>query len=283
MKEIFVPSAGESAEGFRPGWWFVLRNGKLLVVNKPGPVPVPFISGPVELGIHSIAGVQFLGKLRDFPCYTVEAGEGFSVPENMSLVGLRRLFTEYGEVFFRIAGTASQLVTWNRTHKFCGACGALNEQSSTERAKICPRCGLLQFPRISPAVIVAIIKGEKLLLARGAKFRKTGMFSVLAGFVEVGETLEECVAREIREEVGIEVGNIRYFASQPWPFPHSLMVGFTAEHRSGRITEDRVEILEAAWFTADNLPEIPQKPSIARQLIDRFVETHLKSPASLSS
>jgi NAD+ diphosphatase len=191
---------------------------------------------------------------------------------------LRRLFTEYGELFFRIAGTGSQLLTWDRTHKFCGACGALNTESTVERAKVCPSCGLVQYPRISPAVIVAIVKGDRILLARGARFRNTEMFSVLAGYVESGETLEECVQREVREEVGIEVGNIAYFSSQQWPFPHSLMVGFTAEHRAGGIREDGVEILEAGWFTADNLPRIPEKPSIARRLIDWFVDSRRSAP-----
>jgi NAD+ diphosphatase len=227
----------------------------------------------LDMNLDAREGGQFLGRLDGTPCYAVEVGDGFSAPEGMEFVNLRRLFAEYGELFFRIAGIASELVTWDRTHRFCGACGTLNEESTVERAKVCPKCGLMQFPRISPAIIVAIVKGDRILLARGARFRNTDMFSVLAGYVESGETLEECVEREVREEVGIEIGNINYFASQPWPFPHSLMVGFTAEHRAGEIVEDREEILEAGWFTADKLPKIPEKPSIARRLIDWFVES----------
>ncbi|HDR15610.1 MAG TPA: NAD(+) diphosphatase [Desulfobacteraceae bacterium] len=275
MKTVFEPSSVPSTEFQGFGWWFVLKNGKLLVCRNTEPLPVPFVSRPDELGLEAGARVQFLGSLDGSPCYSVEAGDLFSIPDGMTFVGLRRLFAEYGEDFFRIAGIASQLVTWDRTHRFCGACGALNEQSSFERAKICPSCGLLQFPRISPAVIVAIVKEDRILLARGARFRKTGMFSVLAGYVECGETLEECIEREVAEEVGIEVCNIEYFASQQWPFPHSLMIGFTAEYRSGEIKEDRVEILEAGWFSADNLPEIPEKVSIARRLIDWFVESRI--------
>ena len=129
------------------------------------------------------------------------------------------------------------------------------------------------FPRLAPAVIVAVTKGDKILLAHSSEWRGK-LYSVLAGFVEPGETFEECVEREIMEEVGIKVKNIRYFGSRPWPFPHSLMVGFTAEYESGEITIDQVEITDAQWFTSDNLPLVPGKISIARQLIDWFVETN---------
>jgi len=273
IKPVFEASPTPSRESPRSGWWFVFKSGKLLVTRDAEPLPVPFVSDPNDRDLGVGEDVQFLGRLDGAPCYAAEAGERFPVPEGMEFMGLRHLFADYGELFFRIAGIGSQLLTWDRTHRFCGACGALNEESSVERAKICPKCGLLQFPRISPAVIVAIVRGDRILLGRGARFRNTEMFSVLAGYVESGETLEECVQREVREEVGIEVGNIKYFASQQWPFPHSLMIGFTAEYRAGEITVDGIEILEAGWFTADNLPEIPGKPSIARLLIDWFVES----------
>ena len=129
----------------------------------------------------------------------------------------------------------------------------------------------MNFPRLSPAVIMAVERGDKLLLARSAHF-PTGLYSVLAGFVEPGETIEECVVREVREEVGITVGKVRYVASQPWPFPNSLMLGFSAEYLAGEIQPDPVEIAEAGWFSADALPSIPGRISIARRLIDRFVE-----------
>jgi NAD+ diphosphatase len=143
--------------------------------------------------------------------------------------------------------------------------------SQTERAKECPKCGLLHFPRLAPAIIVLVERGNELLLARSRHFMP-GMYSVLAGFVEPGESLEEAVVREVREEVGISVKDIKYFGSQPWPFPHSLMVGFTATYGCGEITIDDTEIEDAGWFTADKLPRIPGKISIARKLIDWFVE-----------
>jgi len=162
-------------------------------------------------------------------------------------------------------------VDWDRTHQFCGRCGAPMEAKATERAKLCPRCGLHHFPRLAPAVIVLVERGHALLLARSRHFTQ-GMYSVIAGFVEPGETLEEAVVREVREETGISIRDIKYFGSQPWPFPHSLMIGFTAAYESGEIVLEDSEIEDAGWFTRDNLPPLPGKISIARRLIDGFLE-----------
>jgi NAD+ diphosphatase len=195
----------------------------------------------------------------------------------MRFVGLRQLFGLLGDGFFRVGGYASQIVEWNQTHQYCGRCGAESVDDPEDRAKRCPRCGLKSFPRIAPAVIVAVTRGERILLARARRFPVT-LYSVLAGFVEPGETLEECVAREVGEETGVEVDDLRYFGSQPWPFPHSLMIAFTAAWAGGEIRVDEREILDAGWFAADALPPIPDKVSIARRLIDRFVETRGRDP-----
>ena len=136
-----------------------------------------------------------------------------------------------------------------------------------ELAMLCPACGLLAYPRISPAVMVLVRDGDQLLLGRSPHF-KPGVFSALAGFVEPGETLEECAAREVREEVGVDIANLRYFQSQPWPFPNSLMVAFFADYAGGTITPDPNEIEEAGWFALDALPILPEPISIARRLID---------------
>ena len=166
------------------------------------------------------------------------------------------------------------MVAWNQHHRFCGKCGHLTEYKTDERARACPQCGLINYPRLSPAIIVAVLRDNRILLAHSQRF-PAKFYSVLAGFVEPGESLEECVKREILEEVGISVKNIRYFGSQPWPFPDSLMIGFTAEYAGGEIKVDPVEILDAGWFSADNLPPIPPKLSIARHLIDWFTEKTL--------
>ena len=279
MDPVFVASQIPPAEDCRPAWWFVFRDDRLLVFERHEGLPVPVAHRSGDLGLSHETNVQFFGTLDGVSCYAAAASDAFSAPEGMAFKGLRRLFVDFGETVFRLAGTANQLLTWARNHRFCGACGARNRQSPDERVMICPECGLMQFPRISPAVIVAVVRDGKILLARGAKFRNPETFSVLAGFVEPGETLEECVQREIGEEVGIRVRKISYFASQPWPFPHSLMVGFTAEYEAGEIAADRVEIIEAGWFSAERMPPIPERPSIARRLIDWFIENNT-SPSS---
>jgi NAD+ diphosphatase len=185
----------------------------------------------------------------------------------MAFKGLRGLFADLGEELFTLAGRALQIMDWDRTHQFCGQCGTPTADKTDERAKVCLQCGLLHYPHMSPAIIVAVRRREQILLARASRFPE-GLYSVIAGFVEPGESLEECLRREVREETGIEVDNIRYFGSQAWPFPNSLMVGFTANYAAGEIAIDRDEIVDAGWFSAKSLPTIPEKLSIARRLID---------------
>ena len=188
----------------------------------------------------------------------------------MSFKGLRDIFELIDEAHFQLGARAVQIVAWNRTHQFCSQCGTPTQAHPRDRARICPDCGLQFFPRLSPAIIVLVEKGGELLLARSPRF-PPGRYSVLAGFVEPGETLEEAVAREVREEVNIQVDNIRYFGSQSWPFPNSLMLGFTASYAGGEIGIDEDEIVDANWYSPDNLPELPPTISIARQLIDAFL------------
>jgi NAD+ diphosphatase len=217
-------------------------------------------------GPHDGAGEPlYLGVLDGRHCWTVEVDD-----DDQSLVDLRMLYGQVDEATWTVAGRAVQLVAWERTHRYCGACGTPTEPVPGERAKRCPTCGLLAFPRLAPAVIVLVTRGDELLLARNVNF-PVAMYSTIAGFVEPGETLEDAVRREVHEEVGVELGDVRYFASQPWPFPHSLMLGFTATWASGEIVIDEREIADAQWFHRDDLPMIPPAMSIARRLIDAFV------------
>jgi NAD+ diphosphatase len=175
------------------------------------------------------------------------------------------------EETWTVAGRAVQLVEWDRTHRFCGRCGEATEVAPSERARRCPACSLLAFPRLAPAIIVLVERDDgRALLARGAAF-PIPMYSCLAGFVEPGETMEQAVHREVHEEVGIEVEDVRYQASQPWPFPHSLMLGFTARYAGGELHLDEREILDAGWYEPDDLPMIPPAMSIARRLIDDWL------------
>src|SRR3954464_7594186 len=187
-------------------------------------------------------------------------------------VPMMGLYGQVEETLFTVAGRAVQLIEWERTHRFCGRCGTPTELAPGERARRCPACGLLAFPRLAPAIITLIERDDGCaLLARGRTF-PIPMYSCLAGFVEPGETLEQAVHREVREEVGVEIDNVRYWASQPWPFPHSLMLGFNADWVSGDIEIDPVEIVDAKWFAPDDLPAIPPGISIARRLIDDWLE-----------
>ena len=237
--------------------WYIVHPKGIVVRREAGRAVLPSEADVVGLGLDP-AKAEDTGGGR-----ALALPEDLVVPEPLAVVGLR-------EAGFLEAGAATQVLEWVTTHKYCGRCATPTERLPDERCMRCPACGLLSYPRIAPAVIVLVRRGAEALLARGARF-PLPFFSTLAGFVEIGETLEQTVAREIREEVGIEVANIRYFGSQPWPFPHSLMVGFDAEWAGGDIHCDEKEILEAQWFRADALPPIPPRLSIARRLIDAWL------------
>ena len=184
-------------------------------------------------------------------------------------VGLRALFDLVPPEDFARAGLARQLLHWRRTHRFCGVCGGAMGRMSAERAMACSACGHIAYPRINPVVITLIHRADRILLARKTD-GTLPFWSLIAGFVEANESLEAAVAREVAEEVGLRVKNIRYADSQPWPFPNNLMLGFTAEYAGGEIVPDGQEIAEAGWFGRDDLPSIPAPISIARRLIDAF-------------
>jgi NAD+ diphosphatase len=257
-----------------PVWWFAFQESKLLVYLEPSSVSIPCLVDLAEIGLTAL-NQHYLGQLDNRYCYAVGLPERIPPPAGMSFEGLRQVYGRLDENLFWIAARAVQIVDWDRTHRFCGRCGTELRTKTTERAKECPRCGLLHFPHLAPAIIVLIERGRELLLARSCHFLP-GMYSVLAGFVEPGESLEEAVVREVKEEVGLTIKDIRYFGSQPWPFPHSLMIGFTATYAGGEISLEDPEIEDASWFTPDNLPPIPGKISIARKLIDWFVAKQSK-------
>ena len=225
----------------------------------------------------NLNGICSFGTYKGIPCYCAEITLdklSNNLPAILSgkykLVHFRSLYGKIDTRLWSIAGYARQIFDWNINFKFCGKCGKKTTRKANEHARECTKCKLTYYPRISPAIIVAIIKDKQILLARGINFPDKKMFSVLAGFVEPGETLEECVKRETLEEVGITIKNIQYFSSQSWPFPDSLMIGFIAEQERGKISINAEEILEANWFTADHLPVIPGKQTIAGQLIEWF-------------
>jgi NAD+ diphosphatase len=249
------------------GLCFAFIGAELLIVRGPDDVPqIPLWDQVRHWGVTAVRW-QYLGLLHGDHCWSAELMRDQEIPSGAGLTGLRALYDQLSEAEYAIAGRAAQIVAWERDHQFCGRCGTPTEPVPGERARRCPVCELHAYPRLSPAVITLIERGDTILLARGHAFQP-GRFGIIAGFVEPGETLEEAVRREVREEVGFELDRVEYFGSQPWPFPHGIMIGFRANHLDGEITIDDGELAEAGWYGIDELPNIPGKLSIARQLID---------------
>lgn len=219
--------------------------------------------------------VAYLGTWDGQRCYAVtlpgEEAERFSNRTSLREV-LARQQPEQG----CLACMGKQLLYWRQQTRFCSACASPLQEKAGERARVCPNCQTLYYPRINPAVIVSIHHGDKILLAHNRNFTG-GVFSLVAGYVEVGESLEQAVEREVLEEVGIHIRNIRYWGSQAWPFPSSLMMGFLAEYESGELCPDGVEIDEAGWFCLSELPPLPRKGSISRRIIDSLLPEFQKS------
>ncbi len=248
----------------------VYHNMEILVEKNIEGNPIPDykkINAYYDLSV-SLVPIGILNGIY-YSAFTVDDKK--DIPENTNFINVRHLYRTSNENLFSLAGLGRQIADWDRTFRYCGKCGSLTENHPEERAKICPDCGHTSYPKISPAMICSVTKGNEILLARGSKFTQP-VYSVLAGFVEPGETLEETVSREVMEETGISVKNIKYFGNQPWPFSSSMMIAFTAEYESGDIKIDNKEILDAGWFTPDNLPMLPTPYSIARRLIMNFVE-----------
>jgi NAD+ diphosphatase len=270
MKRLFDISAYSPNEKTEPAWWFVFSRRKLLVAPEGSGLTVPLARDLTDLGFSPNGGI-FLGTLEGRPCCAAALADPPAPPSDLVFQDLWELYDRLAPTLIPIAFRGLHLLDWSHKTRFCKRCGGALRPKPGPPARECPQCGHLSFPRISPAVIVLVERDDRCLLASSPRF-KGDFYSVLAGFAEPGETLEETVAREVYEETGIEVTDIRYFGSQPWPFPDSLMIGFTARYAGGEIRVDGEEISDARWFTADQLPNIPGKISIARRLIDWFVE-----------
>jgi NAD+ diphosphatase len=276
MKIDFIPSTEQPAKSTEPAWWFIFSRYKLLIASPDSRPSIPLFPDLKSSGISSLEEI-YLGTLEGKPCYAAAVADMDKIepPPDTAFMDLRQLYGKVDQDLLYLSFRAIHLLDWSQKTRFCKKCGVELTIQETERAKKCPGCGLQSFPRISPAVIVLVERDNTCLLARSPRFQDA-FYSVLAGFAEPGETLEETVVREVLEETGIAVKEIRYFGSQPWPFPDSLMIGFTARYAGGEIEADGTEILEAGWFPYDQLPKIPGRISIAGRLIDWFVNKHQK-------
>jgi NAD+ diphosphatase len=250
-----------------PVWVFAFRRRELLV-----PIEGPL--GPVDalgaLGFEPLRS-QYLGLLEETHVYSIELPADAEPPPGMAFRDLRTLYGRLEPELHELAARAVQIVEWDRTHQFCGACGTPTLPAERERSRVCPTCGLGQFPRLAPAIIVSVERGDEILLGRSPHF-PPGIYSVLAGFVEPGESVEDAVRREVHEESGLLVDGIRYFGSQPWPYPNSLMLGFQAEFVGGELCLSDAELEDAGWYRFDEMPRLfPGNVSIAQWLIHDFL------------
>ncbi|MEI9938982.1 MAG: NAD(+) diphosphatase [Pseudomonadota bacterium] len=260
-------------------------SAEILVVVRGMEVLVEQANGDVRLCARETAlrfaeAPIFVARHASQAWYAAPARSELELPEGLSFRPARTLFAELPEATLQMVGRALACVEFEQQHRFCGRCATATTRSPSalarapgepsERVRVCPNCELTFHPRIPPAVIVLVERDDRLLLARGANF-PPGRFSAVAGFVEIGESLEDAARREVQEEVGVQISDLRYFSSQPWPFGHSLMIGFHARYESGELLPDGVEIVEADWFRRDALPLLPPPISIARRLIEEFL------------
>lgn len=248
-------------------WIFFFDGTELIIDPETGRIP---LREPNQARRLAAAGLHVFGTLNGVPCCCCTLAE--LPPESgLSKFDLREFYRSADENVRMAVACGRFVADLHTNNRFCGRCGTLTRIMEKNHGRTCPACGLQTYPRISPAVIMCVTRGDEILLARGVRFPKRKMFSILAGFLSPGETLEECVAREVYEESRIRVKKIRYVKSQPWPFPDSLMIGFTADYESGEIEIDPDEIIEAGWFTANRLPPIPDNYTLSGQLIRNFV------------
>lgn len=269
MKTPFLSQLHPTPSDNQPALWFIFKAEEVLLSHTK---TIPTLTDVATLQLE-IKQQHYLGMYGNQPCYAAEVSAIEKLPDGMVFQSIRPPY-ELGpnEDFFLLASRARQVLNWGNATQFCGHCGQKTEPSPTERAKICTGCKALFYPQIAPVALALIFRGNELLLARSPHFQK-GIYALLAGFVEPGETLEHALAREVREEVGISIKNITYFGSQPWPFPSNLMLGFIAEYDQGEIVMDPVEIEDARWFSIHALPPLPSPVSLSRQMIDAFLSS----------
>jgi NAD+ diphosphatase len=283
----FISRHDASKNFLAEGYWFLFYRDLLVTAppkNDAGEsesAEVPRRKGTVRNAaledLQSRVGRSlYIGRLNGTDCYAGNLSSETDLPPGYTLTGLRPLYGKLRQDSMRAARFALHLLHWDKTTRFCGVCGAATQDKADERAKVCGTCGTVFYPRIAPAVILAILDGKKILLAHNRRFAAP-IYSLIAGFIEIGETAEECIVREVQEEVGVRIKNIRYFGSQPWPFPDSLMLGFTAEYAGGEIRVDNNELLDAKWFSPPGLPTLPPSDSIARKIITWYEQEYIPS------
>ncbi len=261
----FLPDVRPGPAPTPQTWCFAFVEGRLLLPGGEAAAFGPLAAPPFE---EPAASRHYLGRLGGHDAWALRVERA---PAGWQDVPLRAAMMAFPAPLMALAGRAAQVLEWDRAHRFCGVCGTPTVIVDHERARRCPACGHSAYPRVSPAMMALVWREGEVLLARSPHYAK-GMYSALAGFVEAGESIEDCVVREVAEEVGVQVTDLRYYGSQSWPFPHSLMVAFTARWTGGGIVPQEGEIEDARWFPIDALPNIPPRFSISGHLIRDSVQ-----------
>lgn len=251
-------------------YYFVFCKGDIMLERlEDGTYTIPYLEqAPTE--IKPWTNVMNISPLGDRDVRTYRIDTPVTNDSRYEMCGLRPSYYKLPFELYLKAGKCQEILYWDQNTLYCGVCGAPMKMH-TDISKRCTECGKEVWPQLATAIIVLVHRGDEVLLVHAKNFR-SNFFGLVAGFVETGETLEEAVHREVMEETGLTIDNIRYFGSQPWPYPCGLMVGFEADYVSGEIKLQQEELAAGAWFTKDNLPTIPEKLSIARKLIDYWLE-----------
>lgn len=270
ISEDFEPGTSAEAPAAENSYHIVISDGEILCVDGQHPWRPLTQDEWRWCGLDGLSS-HYLGTIGNVPIFAEEVDPEAEEPPGYAFDSLWSFLTTVEQPVFYLIGRAKQLVEWHQQHHYCGACGGVTSTAPTDRSRKCENCNISFYPRLSPSIIVLVHRGEEILLARNAHARGN-FYSTLAGFVEPGESIEETVHREVFEEVGIRVKNLKYYSSQSWPFPNSLMLGFHAEYDSGEITIQEEEIADAQWFHYKDLPNKPAMISISGWLIDDYIK-----------
>jgi NAD+ diphosphatase len=264
----FAPRDPRAVPPSGPGYWALLRGNDLVLRNYGDSLLLPV--GELPAWLKPTDGEPLcIGLWQGMPLRIGELTEGTAIVPPYTIEPLNAPVQRVDDATLTIGGLARQILHWDQRSGFCSRCGGATERAGSSWGKRCTACGSVHFPHLHPCAIVLVRRGREVLLVHKPEW-PDGRYSLVAGFVEFGESLEECAAREVREETGIEITGIRYVASQNWPFPAQLMAGFTAEYAGGEIVVNRDELEDVRWFPVDALPTLPPRRSIARRIIDTF-------------
>ncbi len=270
LHETFVPGKNMNLPADRSGLWLLIQEQALLVVENGAAAEWQLPRGGLPDGLEDrVEDVVYLGTYRDVPCWAASIASGGELPAGLRLESLLPARTRLTEDVLSLGGLALQAVHWQVISRFCPRCGERTAAMPGELGKRCPGCAYEHYPHLHPAIIVLVRDGDQLLLTRKS-FWPANRYGLVAGFVDAGESLEGAVQREVQEEVGVRIRDLRYITSQYWPFPSQLMVGFTAAYAGGDLRVNTEELEDARWFSVRALPDLPPRLSIARFLLDVY-------------